>query len=417
MSHKRRRLPVRSDYDIIVVGASVAGASSALALAAEGYRILLLDQARFPRDKPCGEGIMPQGAQVLAELGVLRDILAHPGANTFRGIRYRNRKGVVAEADFPASGQRSSFGIAIRRWYLDELLVRRAGSLPNVTVREGFRVTEVLQEGRVFKGVAGHSVEPRGAREAFVAPLTLGADGRHSIFHAAGGLTKTYLRRRRFGVTGHLRGAAVDGSHVEVLVHPRGELYIAPCGEDVTLVALLLEAKAMRSFAGDLPGRYLAFVHSAEGFKERALHSELIGHVFAVGPLGYTIEPCYGPGLLLVGDSAGFLDPITGEGITLALRSVQAAVPLIREAFGSGDFGLEFGHRYATERVRLTADVFSFTRLLLNFSKYKSIADRVIHRLSHNQLLFEKLLGIAAGSHRYSEFSLGEKASLLIGSR
>lgn len=408
---------MRADYDIIIVGASVAGASSAIALARNGYRILLVDEAVFPRDKPCGEGIMPQGVRVLAELGVLPDILAHGGANRFRGIRYRNRVGVCAEAEFAPTGAGDPFGVIIRRLYLDDLLFQRAKSLPNVTLREGFRVTEVLQEGRTVQGVAGHSLASPTRRESFHAPLTLAADGRHSVFHGACGLRKRYLPRKRYGVTGHVPGPDLTGSYVEVLVHPEGELYLAPCGEGVTLVALLLEGKSMRFFAGDLPGRYLDFLMSAEGFRERVSTSELVGPVFAVGPLGFTIEPCYRPGLLLIGDSAGFLDPITGEGMTLALKSVEAAAPLIAEAFAAGDWGDQLGRRYAETRTRLIGDIFRFTRLLLGLSRYKAAADRAIAHLSQNATLFQKLLGIVTGSHRYGDLSLGEKAALLLGSK
>ncbi len=401
-------------YDVIIVGASVAGASAAIALAPGGYRILLLDQATFPRDKPCGEGIMPQGVRILAEFGLLAEILSH-GGTEFQGMRYRNRQGLPAEANFPPSKEGSSFGIAIRRWHLDHLLLQKAKSFSNVTVREGFEVTEVVQEDRVVKGVTGHAVGSSARREAFYAPLTIGADGRHSIFHAACGLTKTYLSRRRFGLTGHLRGVQGGGSYIEVLLQPQGEIYVAPCGEGLTLVALLLEEKSMRFFAGDLPGRYHAFLMSAAGFRERALTSELVGPVFAVGPLGFTVEPCYRPGLLLIGDSAGFLDPITGEGMTLALKCVQAAVPLISEAFATGDFGAKLGRRYAERRFQLIEDVFRFTRLLLNLTRYKLIADRAIRGLSRNEPLFQKLLGIVSGSHSYRDLSVSDKASLLMG--
>lgn len=405
---------MRSNYDIVVVGASIAGASTAIALAPEGYRILLLDRAVFPRDKPCGEGVMPQGVRILANLGVLEEILAH-GGTKIRGMRYRNRQGVAAQADFPESGEGSSFGVVIRRSNLDHLLLQRAKSFPGVTVREGFRVTEVIQHGQVVKGVAGEPVDSSTGREAFYAPLTIGADGPHSVFHAACGLTKTYVPRRRFGVTGHLTRIEGDASYVEVLVHPEGEIYIAPCADGITLVALLLEEKAMGFFRGDLAGRYHAFLMSAEGFRERASTSELVGRVFAVGPLGFGVEPCHRPGLLLVGDSAGFLDPITGEGMTLALKSVQAAVPLIRQAFAAGSFGAEIGQRYAEERLQLVEDISCFTRLLLSVSRYKFIADRAIRRLSQDEPLLQKLLGIVAGSHRYSDISIGEKASLLLG--
>lgn len=62
------------------------GAPSVIALAPEGYRILLLDQAVFPRDKPCGEGIMPAGVRALADLGVLQEILTHGGSHEYGDI-------------------------------------------------------------------------------------------------------------------------------------------------------------------------------------------------------------------------------------------------------------------------------------------------------------------------------------------
>ena len=101
--------------------------------------------------------------------------------------------------------------------------------------------------------------------------------------------------------------------------------------------------------------------------------------------------------------------------MTLALKSVKAAVPLIKEAFTLGNFGVEFGRRYAANRLQLVEDVVRFTRLLLNFSRYKFVADRAVRRLSRDERLFQKLLGVVTGSHRYRDISLGEKAALLMG--
>lgn len=392
----------------------MAGASSAIALGADGYRVLLLDQAVFPRDKPCGEGIMPQGVQVLAELGVLREILAR-GARTVRGMRYSNRQGVLAQVDFPPAPGEVAFGIVMRRFDLDHLLLEHAKSLGNVTVREGFKVNEVVQEGEVVTGVAGYPVDCPSRRLVFRAPLTIGADGRNSVFHRACGLRKTYFRRRRYGVTGHLKDVAGVNSHVEVLPHAGGEIYVAPAGEDISLVALLLEERAMKFFKGDLRARYLESLRSTPGFRERIDQAELVPPVLAVGPLGFTVDPCHLAGLLLVGDSAGFLDPITGEGMTLALKSVKAAVPLIRQAFAAGDFGADFGREYAKQRFELISDLFSLTRLLLALSRHKFVADRAVRRVSRDEQLFQRLLGIVTGVRAYRDLSFSDKVSLFFG--
>lgn len=101
--------------------------------------------------------------------------------------------------------------------------------------------------------------------------------------------------------------------------------------------------------------------------------------------------------------------------MTLALKSVEAAVPLIKEAFTLGSFGAELGRRYAENQLQLVEDIFRFTRILLNLSRYKFIADRVVRRLTRDERLFQKLLGIVTGSHRYCDLSFAEKISLVTG--
>ncbi|MEE8278613.1 MAG: hypothetical protein V3R89_07835 [Thermoanaerobaculia bacterium] len=284
-----------------------------------------------------------------------------------------------------------------------------------MTVREGFRVSGVLRDGKGVQGVEGHPVDEPHRREAFRSPLTIGADGRNSIFHTGCGVTKTYLRRKRFGVTGHLRGLQGVGSYVEVLALPEGEIYLAPCGEGVSLVALLLEKRPMRFFHGDPAERHMSFLRSVPGFAERMTDAELIPPVLTAGPLGFTVEPCYGPGFLLIGDSAGFLDPITGEGITLTLKSVQAAVPLIQEAFATGNFAADLLGRYAEKRSRLVEDLFRLTRVVLLLSQHKFFAHRAIRRLSRDRALVRKLLGVVTGANRYRDLTSREKSSLLLG--
>lgn len=407
-------MTIDAQYDVIVVGAGIAGTTCAIALARAGRRILLLDRSSFPREKPCGEGIMPQGVKILSEFGLLPEIFARGGSRIL-GMQYRNRQGVVARADFPAAGVGASFGVVMRRYDLDHLLVDKAKTYSNITVREGFRVTGVLQANQSVYGIQGHSVDAPSAAVRFSAPLVVGADGPHSVFHSACGLTKNYFPRRRFGITSHFNGIEGLGNYVEVQSHSDGEIYIAPSSDGSCLVAALLEKKAMRLFRGDLSEGYMNFLRQLDGFRERIAAHERISPVLVAGPLGFTVQPCYRPGLILIGDSAGFLDPITGEGMTLALKCVKAAVPLIEEAFSRGDFGVRFGARYAEQRLLVIEDVWRFTRLLLNLTRYRFIADRAVRRLSRDRALFEKLLGVVSGRQRYADLSLYDKAALLMG--
>lgn len=405
---------IKWDYDVIIVGAGVAGASSAIALGQEGYQVLLLDKENLPRYKPCGEGIMPQGVSILDSLGVLSEILESGGFKV-RGLRFRSQAGVWAQADFPPVEDGLSYSVVMRRYELDHLLAQRAESYPNVTVRQGFQVREALHEAGAIQGITGHPVDDRDRRETFRAPLTLGADGMRSIFHNQYGITRTMLPRKRLGVSGHLRGVEGLSDYIEVLHQDGSEIYVAPWSQGITLVAILLDERVVSSFEGNLIKGYHDFLKSAEGFGERIQDSELIPPVGARGPFGFDVEPIHLPGLLLIGDSAGFLDPITGEGMTLALKCVQAAVPIVRRAFESGDFGPDVLAQYVVERNHIIGDVYKLTQLMLDISRFKRLTNQAIKRLSRDEALFQKLMGIVTGANRYSDFTIRDRIALGLG--
>jgi flavin-dependent dehydrogenase len=402
------------DYDVIVVGAGVAGASSAILLGREGYRVLLLDRAVFPRHKTCGEGIMPEGVRILDTLGVLPAVLERGGALA-SGLRFRSQAGVWAQADFPPMSGERAYSLVVRRYELDHILVQRARSMPSVTVREGFAVLEALYDGGSIQGVAGHPVDQKGRRETLRAPLTLAADGMRSQFHNRYGITRTVRPRQRWGISGHLSGVEDLRPYIEVLYQGEYEVYLAPLGGDLALVAILLEKKAMAAFRGELATAYHQFLKADSALGPRIEKSEVVPPIGARGPLGFTVEPVYLPGLLLVGDSAGFIDPITGEGMTLALKCVKAAVPVVRRAFETGDFGHKVLGQYATDRARAIEDVAKLTQLMLEVSRSNLLASRAIRRLSKDEKLFQKLMGIVTGTSRYSDFTLWDRLALALG--
>ncbi|MFQ5690256.1 MAG: NAD(P)/FAD-dependent oxidoreductase [Gemmatimonadota bacterium] len=402
---------VGSRYDAIVVGAGIAGSSLALALAGRGHSVLLLDRARFPRDKPCGEGIMPDGVGTLQRLELAETVLAR-GARPFRELALRSPRGAWAVAPFPDTPDQPSYGLVMRRRELDQALFERAAAHPRVTARDGVRVSALWREGGRVGGVVA---DPRAAGEPcrLAATVTVGADGLHSLFHAACGLGRALLRRRRFGVTGHLRGIEGQADRVEVLIQREGEIYVAPGPGGLTLVALLLEAWAMRPFRGDVTGAYEHFVRDAPGLRGRMAGAELVPPVTAVGPLGFTLDRVHGDGFLLVGDAAGFLDPISGMGMSLALKSVEVAVPVLSQAIETGDVSAAALAPYAERRERAVEDAVQWTRLLLRLSRRRWAVEWVVHRLGRHPERFSRLLGLASGATRYRDLHLSEKLALL----
>jgi flavin-dependent dehydrogenase len=347
-------------------------------------------------------------------LGVLPDMLDAGGFGA-RGLRFRSPSGTWAQADFPPVNGEPSRSVVIRRYELDHLLLRRAERVPNVTVRQGFCVQEALHEGGAILGVTGHAVDQPDRTETFRAPLTLGCDGMQSMFHNHYGITRKLRRRQRWGVAGHLRGVHDVKPYIEVLFQDDHEVYMAPLANDMVLVAILLEKSAMKRFRGDQCQIYHDFLKADPSLGPRCQESECVPPVGARGPLGFAVEPITLPGLLLVGDSAGFLDPITGEGMTIALKSVQAAVPTINRAFETGDFSGKMLGAYAVERDRIIGDVAKLTQLMLDVTRSRLLTDRAISRLSRDKALFQKLVGIVTGTNRYRDFTMKDRIALGLG--
>jgi flavin-dependent dehydrogenase len=154
--------------DLLIAGAGIAGSALAIHLARRGHSVVLVERSRFPREKPCGEGLMPAGVAALERLGI---DTAGLGAE-FYGIRY-HCEGRMAEGHFPRSGAAAGLGRGIRRRELDAVLAEVAAKTPGVTLHTGARVTGPLFErGRV----TGLLVEGQPIR----ARLVVGADGAQS---------------------------------------------------------------------------------------------------------------------------------------------------------------------------------------------------------------------------------------------
>src|SRR4051812_46070486 len=159
--------------EVVVVGGGPAGAASAIFLKQAGHEVVLIDEARFPRDKVCGEGVSPEAWRLLARMGAdsaVRALRPRP----VRGMRLTAPDGTVFQGEY--AGVREP-GFAVRRWCLDRALVdcaRAAG----VEVREGVRARDLVLRDGVVRGVV---VDGPDGGEPLASRLVVAADGRRSI--------------------------------------------------------------------------------------------------------------------------------------------------------------------------------------------------------------------------------------------
>ncbi len=370
---------------VVVVGGGPAGAATSIFLRQLGHDVVLVDEARFPRDKVCGEAVSPEAWRLLAALDAEASI-ASRRPWPLRGMTLTAPDGTVFEGRYRGAPRP---GFALRRRDLDHALLdsaRQAG----VEVREMTRVSGIVVENGV---VAGVIAENRASTRVIRARLTVAADGRRSVVARHLGLLSEHASLRKFAVRGHWEGVADLAELGEMHVARGGYCGVAPLGAAEANVAFVLDQRDMRDAAGDLTGFYRRALARWPPVAARLAKARLVDAPRAVGPLALEARRLFAPGALLVGDAGGFLDPFTGEGVTLALRTAEIGAPFADAYLRGAD--AESLRRYDRARAAATRDKFRVNRILLGIVAWPALANRVARKLKRRPDLADRLVGIA----------------------
>ena len=350
-------------FDVVIVGGGPAGATLAATLAGAGWSVALLDRARFPRDKACGEFLTPQAARLLRPLGVWNDLRA-------QGLRDVHATVLVAPdgrqvEHAPLDGEPT--GYALRRVVLDAALLQHARN-QGAMVEEGFAVRELCcnETGQVI-GVTGR--DSAGETRTLHARLVVGADGTHSLVARQLHLVKPIPRLQRIALVAHWQGN-IGGRRDTIEMRTHGPLVCGlgfPGGDG----GISTETNGVESNIGCANTTFVVPSHYAPQLAGRAeewIEQTLTSHfpdlaarlsssdkpqIRTVGCFGHRSHSPVADGALLVGDAATFIDPFTGEGVYFCLRGAQLAAEVIHSALQKNDMSRTALRPYVTLRQEL----------------------------------------------------------------
>lgn len=304
--------------DVVIIGGGPAGLSAAIALAEARVSVVVIEKQSFPIDKPCGEGIMPEGVGHLERLGV-KKFLDQNHISPFVGVCLVSQQGYRAHTKF-----RTGNGLGCRRIALSSALHARVSELKNITLCSETKAMGIKKTKRWMEVITDQgSIKSR---------LIVGADGlRSSVRDWAGFMLKQEQDNKnlRFGMRRHF-AVAPFANHVEVHFRPGLEAYITPCGPKQTNVTLLWNKAHFQktSIKPSFDGMLSQFRELAQHFS----HAQHLSEERATGPLFQRCREPINDGIVLLGDSSGYLDAITGEGISISLAESIALAPVVARA-------------------------------------------------------------------------------------
>jgi flavin-dependent dehydrogenase len=338
-------------HDVIIAGAGPAGAIAATVLARAGARVLVLDRARFPRAKLCGDTLNPGALAVLERLGLDG---ATGGAVPLRGMIVTGDDGVRVEGHYDGV-----CGLSIGRCAFDAALVMAAAGA-GARVEQGVLVQAPLVDwsdraprvtGLIIKGRDGRSLR-------VTAPLVIAADGRYSRVARALGLSRAAARPRRWAIGAYFENVGAMTSLGEMHVRASHYMGVAPLPGQLTNACVVTANPG-----GRLPEDLLLTTLCGDAvLRDRFAGARMTSKPICLGPLGVDCDVAGAPGLLLAGDAAGFVDPMTGDGLRFALRGAELAAHQALDALEHGPASAHI--RLLTARRREFAAKWRFNRTM-----------------------------------------------------
>lgn len=322
-----------NEQDAIIIGGGPAGSSAATRLAEAGLRVLLLEEKYMPRHKLCGEFITAESFPTLRRLKVMEKML-EAGAQKIERLTLSAPTGRAVHMTIAEMSCESNWAMSLSRARFDKILFDRARDA-------GARCLEGVVVKSCARGQdAPHVVEAMslsdGSVSAYRAPIVIDASGRNSRL-MVGRAERVGGRRgsRLYAMKAHLEGVEGIDEQVELYFFPQGYGGLSRVEDGLVNLCFIVNERDVRAAGGDASKVVERTVKNNRLARSRLSRFTVSGKWQTAGPLTFGTRRLSQDGILAVGDASGMIDPFTGTGMQIALRTGEMAADSIIEALGS----------------------------------------------------------------------------------
>jgi flavin-dependent dehydrogenase len=299
--------------------------------------------------------------------------------------------GFVFRARYP----KGLYGLSLRRRQLDGILLDCARRHKSVEVREGFRAEKLLVDNGQVCGVKGR--RPGGEEETLRARLTIGADGRNSMIARRLGVFRWHPSHRRFAIGLHYEGVQAGGEDIEVYSGRSLYAILNNQGAGVVNVNIVWKGTSLEACKGKLDAWFDFLLGQLPRLRERLGSARVVEAPRVLGPMAHFATRVSANGVLLVGDSACFYDPFTGEGMHMALESARLAADVADRALEACSVSRRFLSRYDAARTASLAGRYRLQSLIQMIVGRPRLADCVAQVLQARERLADRLMEVIGG--------------------
>lgn len=348
----RDELPRNPETDVVVIGGGPAGSTAATLLAEQGFSVVLLEREHFPRFQ-IGESLLPYNNELFRSLGIW-DALEKSGFVSKFGAEFNTGDGSVSRrfrfGDTLPPAYAKTF--QVRRAEFDQILLQTARER-GVRIEQGCRVTSV-DLGNPAAAIV-RTVDEEGRSGHLDCRMVVDASGHAGVVAGRRGARIEHPTLRKIAVFGHYRGVepSAEGEasgNIVISLLRNGWFWLIPLSDELTSVGLVVDGEELRA-SGVSPEELLErTIRSAPYTAARMTGAERVTPVYARRNFSYRVEQLVGPNYALVGDAAGFIDPIFSTGVLLAMKSAELSVEGISERLSTGS--LRLLERYEREMNR-----------------------------------------------------------------